>query len=43
MPIPKIAKGQYPTGHTADDFECFGPPATKDGESAVTTTRFSVE
>tara|TARA_B100001778_G_scaffold330827_1_gene333982 strand:- start:11118 stop:12719 length:1602 start_codon:yes stop_codon:yes gene_type:complete len=32
MALPKLPKGQYPSGHTADDFECFGPPATKDGD-----------
>lgn len=28
----KLPKGQYPSGHSLDDFQCFGPPATKDGE-----------
>jgi hypothetical protein len=27
----KLGKKQYPSGHGADDFECFGPPASKDG------------
>ncbi len=28
----KLGKGEFPSGHVADDFICFGPPATKDGE-----------
>jgi hypothetical protein len=28
----KLGKKAYPSGHGPDDFECFGPPATKDGE-----------
>lgn len=28
----KLAKKCYPNGCSASDFECFGPPATKDGE-----------
>lgn len=28
----KLAKNSFPKGHAADDFECFGPPATKDGD-----------
>lgn len=28
----KLGKDTLPSGHTPDDFECFGPPATKDGE-----------
>ena len=28
----KLDKSTFPVGHTAADFECFGPPATKDGE-----------
>lgn len=28
----KLAKNSYPSGHSAQDFKCFGPPATKDGE-----------
>jgi hypothetical protein len=28
----KLAKDTYPAGHGPNDFECFGPPATKDGE-----------
>lgn len=28
----KLAKNTYPDGHTAEDFKCFGPPATTDGE-----------
>jgi len=27
----KLSKGEFPSGHGANDFECFGPPATKDG------------
>jgi predicted DNA-binding WGR domain protein len=30
--MSKIAKSSYPQGHSEYDFECFGPPATKDGE-----------
>lgn len=29
--MAKIAKNQWPTGHTPDDFKCCGPAATKDG------------
>lgn len=32
MAISKLPKGQFPPGHSEDDFECFGPPATKDGD-----------
>ena len=28
----KLAKDTYPEKGTANDFQCFGPPATKDGE-----------
>ena len=28
----KLAKDSFPGGSSADDFQCFGPPATKDGE-----------
>jgi len=28
----KLGKGEYPGGSGPDDFECFGPPATKDGQ-----------
>lgn len=28
----KLGKSSYPSGHGPDDFECFGPAATKDGE-----------
>jgi len=28
----KLGKGEFPTNHSADDFECFGPAATKDDE-----------
>lgn len=28
----KLEKLTFPSGHTADDFKAFGPPATKDGE-----------
>jgi hypothetical protein len=28
----KLAKSTFPAGHTPNDFKCFGPPATKDGE-----------
>lgn len=30
--MTKLAKSSYPTGHTANDFQCFGPPALNDGE-----------
>lgn len=26
-----LNKGEYPAGHGPNDFECFGPPATEDG------------
>lgn len=32
----KLDRGILPAGHTKDDFECFGPAATKDGEFAGT-------
>lgn len=32
----KLGKREFPSGHGPDDFECFGPPATKDGEFAGT-------
>ena len=28
----KLDKDTYPEKGTADDFQCFGPPATRDGE-----------
>ena len=28
----KLGKSQYPTGHSENDFQAFGPVATKDGE-----------
>ncbi len=28
----KLDKNTYPNGSNANDFQCFGPPATKDGE-----------
>ena len=28
----KLGRKVMPTGHTREDFECFGPPATQDGE-----------
>ena len=28
----KLAKGDFPSGHSKEDFVCFGPPATKDGD-----------
>lgn len=28
----KLPKNTWPLGHGPDDFKCFGPPATKDGE-----------
>src|SRR5436190_18706884 len=28
----KLAKNTFPSGHSPNDFQCFGPPATKDGE-----------
>ncbi len=28
----KLGRKIFPVGHTADDFECFGPPAAQDGE-----------
>lgn len=30
--MAKMAKSAYPRGHTAQDFSCFGPPATKNGQ-----------
>lgn len=32
----KLGRKEIPAGHTLNDFECFGPPATKDGEFAGT-------
>jgi hypothetical protein len=32
MAVKKLDKNTYPPGHTADDFEVFGPAATKDGQ-----------
>lgn len=34
--MTKLAKSQMPTSHTVDDFECFGPAASKDGEFSGT-------
>lgn len=28
----KLEKNTFPAGHSAEDFQCFGPPALKDGE-----------
>lgn len=28
----KLGKNEFPSGHSAGDFDCFGPVATKDGE-----------
>jgi predicted DNA-binding WGR domain protein len=28
----KLDKSSYPTNHTPNDFQCFSPPAVKDGE-----------
>lgn len=28
----KLEKNSFPKGHSPDDFECFGPPATHDGD-----------
>lgn len=28
----KIEKSTYPSGHSSNDFTCFGPPAVKDGD-----------
>lgn len=28
----KLGRGEFPSGHGPDDFECFGPPATEDGK-----------
>lgn len=28
----KLGKKEIPSGHSLEDFQCFGPPATKDGE-----------
>lgn len=30
--MKKLAKKEIPANHTLDDFECFGPSATKDGD-----------
>jgi len=32
----KLARGILPKGHTRTDFECFGPPATQDGNFSGT-------
>lgn len=32
----KLGKKEWPSGHGADDFECFGPPAEQDGQFANT-------
>ncbi len=34
--MSKLPKSTLPSGHTREDFQCFGPPATKDGEFAGT-------
>lgn len=31
----KLGKSAYPSGHGPNDFKCFGPPATKDGDFAA--------
>ena len=28
----KLAKSSFPAGHSAEDFQCFGPPALQDGD-----------
>ena len=28
----KFGRKELPPGHSREDFECFGPPAVKDGE-----------
>jgi len=33
----KLGRKKFPTGHGPDDFQCFGPPATKDGEGIIGT------
>ncbi|MFO0959754.1 MAG: WGR domain-containing protein [Isosphaeraceae bacterium] len=30
--MAKLARSTFPPGHGPDDFQCFGPPATHDGE-----------
>jgi hypothetical protein len=30
--MAKLEKNQYPSGHKAEDFKAFGPPATEDGQ-----------
>src|ERR1017187_5640881 len=32
-----LPRSTYPEGHSAEDFECFGPTATKDGQFEGTT------
>src|SRR5688572_23166986 len=32
----KLSKDTFPTGHSPNDFECFGPPASRDGEFETT-------
>lgn len=32
----KLGKSEIPSGHCREDFQCFGPPAIKDGEFAGT-------
>ncbi len=32
----KLGRGTMPKGHSTDDFECFGPPATQDGNFSGT-------
>lgn len=34
--MSKLKKGTWPANHTPDDFNCFGPVATKDGEFSGT-------
>jgi len=32
MAVKKLSRKELPSGHTLNDFECFGPPALKDGQ-----------
>jgi len=34
--MAKLGKCELPSGHSFDDFKCFGPPATKDTEFSNT-------
>jgi len=34
--VTKLGRGVLPSGHTANDFECFGPPATEDSKFSGT-------